>query len=129
MIVLFNDPIPCGDPCLRAVRLAAAMHADIDILSSEWRKRGYELGFGIGIAYGFATLGRVGFEDRFEYTAIGSVVNLAARLCAEAQSGQILVDSKVHSAIDELAETEPLGELSLKGFHRPVRTFNVRALL
>ena len=128
LIVLFNDPMPCPDPCLRAVHLALAMQTDIDNLSGDWRKRGYDLGFGIGIAYGYATLGRIGFEDRSDYTAIGSVVNLAARLCAEAQNGQILVDGKVHAAIDELAEAEPLGELSLKGFHRPVRTFNIRAI-
>ena len=90
-----------------------------------WRKRGYELGFGIGIAQGYATMGRIGFEGRSDYAAIGSVVNLAARLCGEAASGQILVERKVLTAIEPLAETEELGALTLKGFLRPVPTFNI----
>jgi adenylate cyclase len=129
MIVLFNDPLPCLEPCLRAVRLAVEMQGGIEGLSADWRKRGYDLGFGIGIAYGFATLGRIGFEERYEYTAIGSVMNLAARLCAEARSGQIVIESKVHAAINDVAETQPLGELLLRGFHRPVRAYNVQAML
>jgi class 3 adenylate cyclase len=129
LIVIFNDPLPCPDPQLRAVRMAVDMRASIDELSGQWRKLGHELGFGIGIAYGYATLGRVGFEDRFDYTAIGSVVNLAARLCGEAEPGQILVDRKINAAIESLAVAEPVGELTLKGFHRPVSAFNIRALL
>ncbi len=125
VMVLFNDPLPCPDPSLRAVRMAVEMRARIAELSAKWRKRGHELGFGVGIAQGYATLGRIGFEERFEYAAIGTVVNLAARLCGEARSGQILVDGKVHTAIESLGGTEPVGELVLKGIHRAVPTFNV----
>jgi len=125
VMVLFNDPLPCPDPSLRAVRMAVEMRGEIAELSGKWRKRGHELGFGVGIAQGYATLGRIGFEGRFEYAAIGTVVNLAARLCGEARSGQILVDGKVHSAVESLAGTEPVGELVLKGIHRAVATFNV----
>ena len=92
----------------------------------DWRKHGHDLGFGIGIAHGYATLGRIGFEGRFDYSAIGTVVNLAARLCAEAKDGQILIDSKVQAAIETSAGTEPAGELTLKGFHRPVRRIQHR---
>ncbi len=125
VMVLFNDPLPCPDPSERAVRMAVEMRTRIAELSAKWRKRGHELGFGVGIAQGYATLGRIGFEGRFEYAAIGTVVNLAARLCGEAHSGQILVNGKVHSAVEALAGTEPVGELVLKGIHRAVATFNV----
>jgi adenylate cyclase len=94
-------------------------------LLAKWRKLGYELGFGVGIAHGYATLGRIGFEGRFDYGAVGTVVNLAARLCADAKDGQILVESKVQAAIEEATSTEPAGELQLKGFHRAVRVFNI----
>ena len=97
-------------------------------LALQWRKHGHELGFGVGIAHGYATLGRIGFEGRFDYGAVGTVVNLAARLCADAKDGQILIDPKVQAAIEAAADTEPAGELLLKGFHRPVRAFNVCAL-
>ena len=97
-------------------------------MTAKWRKLGYELGFGIGIAHGYATLGRIGFEGRFDYAAIGSVVNLAARLCAEAKDGQILIERKVHAAVETIAELEPLEALTLKGFHRPVSASNVRAI-
>jgi len=125
IMVLFNDPLPCVDPALRAVRLAVAMRDHAAALATNWRKLGHELGFGVGIAHGYATLGRIGCEGRFDYSANGSVVNLAARLCAEAKNGQILIDSKVFAAIEELAETEPVGGLVLKGFHRPIQAFNV----
>jgi class 3 adenylate cyclase len=125
IMVLFNDPLPCVDPALRAVRLAVAMRDHAAALATNWRKLGHELGFGVGIAHGYATLGRIGCEGRFDYSATGSVVNLAARLCAEAKNGQILIDSKVFAAIEELAETEPVGGLVLKGFHRPIQAFNV----
>jgi adenylate cyclase len=125
VMVLFNDPLPCPDPSLRAVQMAIEMRDDVGALAANWRKQGHELGFGIGIAHGYATLGRIGFEGRFDYGAVGTVVNLAARLCADAKDGQILVDSKVQAAIEEGASTEPAGELMLKGFHRPVRAFNV----
>jgi adenylate cyclase len=127
VMVLFNDPLPCPEPSLRAVQMAIEMRDDVGALVSKWRKHGHELGFGIGIAHGYATLGRIGFEGRFDYGAIGSVVNLAARLCADAKDGQILIDPKVQAAIEDSTSTEPAGELVLKGFHRPVRAFNVCA--
>jgi adenylate cyclase len=126
--VLFNDPLPCPDPSERAVRMAVEMRDAVAGLGLKWRKLGYELGFGIGIAHGFATLGRIGFQGRYDYSAIGTVVNLAARLCAEARSGQILVDGRVQVAVESLAETEPAGELTLKGIQRPVAAFNVLAV-
>ena len=128
LMVLFNDPLPCADPPRQALRMAVEMRRCVGDLSVKWRKSGHDLGFGIGIAHGYATLGGIGSEERFEYAAIGTVVNLAARLCAEAASGQILVDSKVQAAIEEIAETEPAGEFALKGLHRPIRAFNVGGL-
>lgn len=123
--VLFNDPLPCPDPSVRAVRMAVEMRDAVANLAVKWRKLGHELGFGVGIAHGYATLGRIGFEGRYDYSAIGTVVNLAARLCAEARSGQILVDGKVRMAVETLTDTEPLGELVLKGMQRPVSVFNI----
>ena len=125
IMVLFNDPLPCPDPNVRAVRMAMEMRDRVSELASKWRKQDYELGFGVGIAHGYATLGRIGFEGRFDYGAVGTVVNLAARLCADAKDGQILIDSKVQATIEASTSTEPAGELSLKGFHRPVRAFNI----
>jgi len=127
-MVLFNDPLPCPDPSLKAVRMAVEMRDIMAELCQKWRHYGPELGFGIGIARGYATLGPIGFEGRFDYSAIGTVVNLAARLCSEAKSGQILVDSKVQSAMAEHAEIEGAGELTLKGIARPVMAYNIRAL-
>jgi class 3 adenylate cyclase/CheY-like chemotaxis protein len=123
--ILFNDPLPCPDPCQRAVNMAVEMRERVAVLATKWKRLGHELGFGIGIAHGYATLGLIGFEGRFDYSAIGTVVNLAARLCAEAQHGQILIDGKVQAAIEEAAGIEPAVELTLKGFHRPVRAFNI----
>jgi adenylate cyclase len=128
LMILFNDPIPCSDPCERAVKMAVEMRDRVIVLTTKWKKLGHELGFGIGIAHGFATLGRISSEGRFDYTAVGRVVNLAARLCGEAKSGQILVDGKVHTAVEALTEFETVGELELKGFHRPVAAFDIRAL-
>ena len=128
VMVFFNDPIACPDPAQRAVRMAVAMRDRCSELTVTWRKLGYDLGFGVGIAHGYATLGRIGFEGRHDYAAIGSVVNLAARLCGEAASGQIIVERKVMIAVEEIAESEELGPLTLKGFHRAVPAFNVRAL-
>jgi class 3 adenylate cyclase len=128
LMVLFNDPLPCPDPSVRAVKMAVEMRDRVIELASKWKKYGHDLGFGMGIAHGFATLGRVSSEGRLDYTAIGRVVNLAARLCGEAKSGQILIDGKVLAAIEQLAETEPAGELELRGFSRPVAAFDVRAL-
>ena len=123
--VLFNDPLPCSDPSVRAVRMAIEMRDAVADLAVQWRKLGHDLGFGMGIAHGYATLGRIGFEGRYDYSAIGTVVNLAARLCAEARGGQILVDGKVQMAVETLTDIEPLGELVLKGMQRPVSAFNI----
>jgi adenylate cyclase len=129
LMVLFNDPLRCTDPSIRAVRMAVEMRTQIKELTAKWRKQGHELGFGMGISYGYATLGRIGFEGRFDYSAVGTVVNLAARLCEEARDGQILIDGKVLSAIEAVAETQPAGELTLKGLHRPIPAFNVCGLV
>jgi adenylate cyclase len=126
--IIFNDPIPCPDPALRAVRMAVEMRAQMAKLSEKWRRLGHELGFGIGIASGHATLGNVGYEGRFHYTATGNVVNLGSRLCSQAADGQILIDSRLRLALEATASMEPLGELDLKGLHRPIRVFNVREL-
>ncbi len=125
ILILFNAPLPIPEPSLRAVSMAVNMRQHVTELSVGWRKAGYDLGFGVGIARGFATLGRVGFEGRYDYAAIGTVVNLAARLCSDAKDGQILIDGKVHAAIEEAVGTEPASELTLKGFHRPIKAFNV----
>ena len=127
-MVFFNDPFPCPDPAARAARMAVAMCGRMDELTGRWRKWGHELGFGVGITYGYATLGKIGFEGRYDYGAIGPVVNLAARLCAEAATGQILVSQPVYAEVEELVEAERVGELTLKGFHRPVPAFNVLRL-
>ncbi len=128
MIVFFNDPVPCPDPALRAVRLAVDMRDAVVSLARSWAARGYAIGFGVGIAQGYATLGRIGFEGRFDYSAIGTVTNMAARLCAEAKNGQILVTQRVAAAIDKMAELEPLGDAALKGLARPVAVHNVSGL-
>ena len=128
LIVFFNDPVPCPDPALRAVRLAVEMREAVASLARSWTARGHEIGFGVGIAQGYATLGRIGFEGRFDYTAIGTVTNLAARLCAEARDGQILVTQRVAAAIDSIAELEQLGDIALKGLSRPVAVLNVSGL-
>ena len=129
LMVFFNDPVPCEDPAVRAVRMAVAMQARVDGLAREWHRRGHDLQFGVGIAQGFATLGRIGFEGRFDYAAIGTVTNLAARLCDKAAPGQILVSQRVFAATEELVKAEPVEDLSLKGFSRPVRVFNVVGLV
>jgi len=129
LLIIFNDPIPCPDPAARAVRMAVEMRACVTALAEKWRRFGYELGFGVGIASGHATLGNVGYEGRFHYSATGTVVNLGSRLCAQAADGQIVIDGRVQLAVESIASTEPLGELDLKGLHRPVRAFNVRELV
>ena len=128
LMVFFNDPLPCPDPVARAVRMAVAMRQRVSELTGDWRKSGYHLDFGVGIALGYATLGRIGFEGRFDYGAIGTVANLAYRLCEEARGGQILVSQRVYAALEEFVEAEPVGEFSLKGFHRPVTAYNVLRL-
>jgi len=115
IMVFFNDPVPCPDPAERAVRMAMAMREAAGKLIAAWRRHGCELGFGAGIAQGFATLGQIGFSDRSGYTAIGTVCNLAARLCAEAKDGQILVSSHIAEAVEAVAALENLGNLELKG--------------
>lgn len=125
MLIFFNDPAPIPNPAEQAARMALAMRARVKDLTVKWRKLGYELGFGVGIAQGYATLGAIGFEGRWEYGAIGSVPNLAARLCGEAKSGEILVSQRLLAALDELIEVEEKGELSLKGFLRPVAAYNI----
>jgi len=128
LMVWFNDPLPCDDPCGRAVRMGIGMRDRVAELAANWRKHDHNLGFALGMAHGYATLGRIGFERRFDYAAVGMVVNLAARLCGEAKDGQILIDSKIRAAVESLATTESVGELMLKGFNRPVKAFSVKGL-
>ena len=128
LMVFFNDPIPCPDPAARAVRMAVAMRQRVGELTETWRKRGHQLDFGVGIAQGYATMGKIGFEGRFDYAAIGTVTNLAARLCSEATGGQILISQRVYAAVESLAVAELVGELSLKGFIKPVPAYNLGAL-
>lgn len=125
IMIFFNDPISCPDHAEKAVRMALEMHAHVRGLREDWLKRGYDLDLGIGLAAGYATLGNIGFEGRMDYGAVGNVTNLAARLCAEAMGGQILIDRKTLSKIEQLVEVEPLTELQLKGFARPVAAFNI----
>jgi class 3 adenylate cyclase/CheY-like chemotaxis protein len=128
MMIFFNDPVPVPDPAERAIRMAVAMRERVTKLTAAWRKRGHELALGVGIAQGYATIGAIGFEGRWDYGAIGTVTNLAARLCGEARGGQILVSSRVVGAVEELIETEEVGALALKGLLKPVPTFNVTRL-
>ena len=128
LMVFFNDPLPCEDAPLRAVRMAVAMRNRIQGLAQGWARHGYDLALGVGVAQGYATLGRIGFEGRSDYTAIGNCTNLAARLCAEAPPWQILLSPRVHASVEEFVTSEPVGELTLRGFSRPVATFNVVGL-
>lgn len=128
MMVVFNDPLPCADPADRAVRLAVAMRDAVIAFAQPWRRRGHQIGFGVGIAQGFATLGQIGFEGRFDYSAIGTVINTAARLCEAAKDGQILVTSRVAAIAGAMAELEELGPLAVRGLSRPLAVANVTAL-
>jgi len=128
MMIFFNDPTPVPDPAERAVRMAAAMRGRVAELAVGWKKAGFDLDFGIGIAHGYATLGAIGFEGRVDYGAIGTVTNLAARLCAEARPGQVLLTQRVLTTVDALVEAEPVGDVSLKGISRPVKIFNLVTL-
>jgi adenylate cyclase len=128
LMVFFNDPVPCDDPAERAVTMAVAMRDRVAELAAGWTRQGHDLGFGIGIAQGFATLGRIGFDGRFDYAAIGSVTNLAARLCSVAGPGQILVAQRVFTAAERVASGESVGELDLRGFSRPIRAFAVTGI-
>jgi len=125
LMVWFNDPIPCPDPAARAVRMAVEMRQTMDELRATWRRRGHELDFSVGIALGYATIGRIGFEGRYDYGAVGTVLNLAARLCDQASPGQIVVSRRVLAEVEEVAEVEPVGTLTLKGFGKPVEAFAV----
>jgi len=127
IMIFFNDPVPVDDPVPRAVRMALAMQHEIAALSAGWKTRGYELSMGVGIAQGFATIGGIGFPGRIDYGAIGNVTNLAARLCGEAAGGEILVSQRVRAALGAEFRMEPVGELVLKGLHRPVPAFRVLA--
>jgi class 3 adenylate cyclase/CheY-like chemotaxis protein len=128
MMVFFNDPVPVENPAERAVRMAAAMRDRVRELRALWRKRGHDLDLGVGIAQGYATIGAIGFEGRWDYGAIGTVTNLAARLCAEAQGGQVLITSRVAAAVEGLVEAEEVGALPLRGLTKPVPTLNVVGL-
>jgi adenylate cyclase len=128
MMVFFNDPVPVPNPAERAVRMAVAMVDRVKELSARWRKLGYELALGVGVAQGYATIGAIGFEGRWDYGAIGTVTNLAARLCGEAKGGQILASSRVAGAVEQLVDSEDVGALALKGLVKPMRTFNIRGL-
>ena len=128
MMIFFNDPVPVPNPAERGVRMAVAMRARVAELSTAWRKRGFDLDFGVGIAQGYATIGAIGFEGRWDYGAIGTVTNVAARLCADAKPGQLLISQRVFAAVEEMAEVERVGELTLKGLSRPLPAYNVLSL-
>ena len=129
LMVFFNDPIPLDDPAGRAVEMALAMRDRVGTLTDGWSRLGHDLGFGVGIAQGFATLGRIGYEGRYDYAAIGSVTNLAARLCGEAQPGQILVAQRVFHAVENRAVGESVGVLELRGFSKSIPAFNVSRMI
>jgi adenylate cyclase len=125
IMVFFNDPVPCPNPAERGVKMAVAMREVAGALIADWRERGRDLGFGAGIAQGYATLGQIGFSERSGYTAIGTVCNVAARLCAEAKDGQILLSQRINVALKGSVATEQLGPLALKGLTQPVVAYNV----
>jgi len=128
MMIFFNDPVPVPNPAERAIRMALAIRDQISEMTAKWQKQGYDLHLGIGIAQGYATIGAIGFEGRWDYGAIGTVTNLSARLCGEARGGQILVNQRAYAGIESIVEAEPIEPLVLKGFQRPVPTFSVRGL-
>ena len=127
VMVVFNDPVPVENPALQAVLMALEMRGAIGALTDRWRRLGHDIGFGIGIAHGFATLGTIGFEGRFDYAAIGTVSNVASRLCDEAKPGQILISPRVLMAVENAVKVEPVGEFELKGIRRPLAAYNVLA--
>ena len=128
LMAILNDPVPVADPAARAVRMAVVIRDQVMALVEQWHKRGHELGLGIGVATGYATLGQIGFEGRFHYGAIGTVLNVASRLCNAAESGQILISKRVAVDVEELAVLTPLGERTFKGLRRSVETFAVEGL-
>src|SRR5262245_24075273 len=125
VMVVFNDPVPVENPAFQAVLMALEMREAIGSLTNKWRRFGHDIGFGIGIAHGFATLGTIGFEGRFDYAAIGTVSNVASRLCDEAKPGQILISPRVLVAVEDAVTVEPVGEFALKGIRRPLAAYNV----
>ena len=125
LMIFFNDPIKLDNPTANAVAMALEMQANFVPLRAAWNKRGYDLDLGIGIAQGYATLGAIGFEGRWDYACIGSVTNLAARLCSEAKGGQVITNQKTLARIEEATQAEPLGELTLKGIAHSVKAFNI----
>jgi len=125
LMVWFNDPIPCPDPAARAVRMALEIREAMSALTAVWRRRGHELDFSVGVALGYATIGRIGFEGRYDYGAVGSVLNLASRLCDAAQPGQILISRRVCAEVEDVVGVEPVGALELKGFGKSVDAFAV----
>jgi class 3 adenylate cyclase len=129
IMVFFNDPVPCDNPAERAVRMAIGIRDDIRALSAGWGRLGHDLALGVGVAQGYATLGRIGFEGRSDYAAVGSVTNLAARLCDAAAPWQILVTDRVFASVEQLTRSEPLGDLTFKGFSRTFRVHNLSALV
>jgi adenylate cyclase len=126
VMVFFNDPLPIDKPAEHAVRTALAMHEAFVPIGKHWEKRGYDLALGVGIAQGYATLGAIGFEGRWDYAAIGNVTNLAARLCGEAKAGQVLLDRKTMAALEGVFEFDPVGPLALKGLSQPVPAFALK---
>jgi adenylate cyclase len=128
MMIFFNDPVPVSNPEARAVRMAEAMRAQVRALSAEWRRRGYDLDFSVGIAKGYATIGAIGFEGRWDYAAIGSVTNLAARLCVEALPDQILISQRIYAEVADLVRVKEVGPLQLKGFQRPIVAYEIVGL-
>jgi len=129
MMVFFNDPVPCEEPARRAVMLALGMRDCAEVLSDTWRRRGHELRLGVGVAAGYATCGQVGFEGRYEYAAIGTVTNLAQRLCSEAKGGQVLISQRVLTMLDGAVHAEHLGDKEFKGIARPEPTYLVQQLV
>ena len=124
VMVIFNDPVPVPNPALQAVLMALEMREEIGALVANWQQQGHDLGFGMGISHGYATLGTIGFEGRYDYAAIGTVSNVASRLCDEAKPGQILVSPRVMLAVKAEVAGEPIGELTLEGIRRPVQVHN-----
>jgi len=129
IMIFFNDPVQVDNPTGKAVAMSIAMQERFATLAKGWQRRGYEIAMGIGVAQGYATIGAIGFEGRRDYGAIGTVTNLAARLCGEAAGGQILISQRVQGLVADFAKTDPIGELSLKGFHRPVMTYTVHGYI
>jgi len=128
VMVFFNDPVQVPDAAERAVRMSIAIRERVGSIAEAWRRRGYSLGLGIGIAQGFATIGAIGFDGRWDYGAIGTVTNLAARLCGEAAGNEILISRRVYAQLEPMLDVDPPQALSLKGFQRPVDCFSVRGI-